>query len=609
MSDWLKQALRGKWNTRLLLCIAVLGPVCFYIYTAWVAPRPYFIREMDLEPDYYYNSLMVHDGNPVPGIHHPGTPIYYLGALILNASGASLDRTQAFFNISYLIIALLTGAAMGAFVWLALRKTPLGISMLSIASVLVWPPFLTYMNHFGSESFIVAFGLPTIAVFWKSLELRGVSQKRLLFVCGMGTGLCLATKMTFLPVAVAIAGASFLGSFAIAGRMPQSLRLLLAKSVFEAIMKSGLIVAGAILGFVICTAPIFSRIPKLLYATLIRREAHLSGGLMSGFMKTYAHLFEANWLFAVFVVSLLGLFCVALVWAIVTAKSVRGFQGLQMSPDEDNFDYPTAGLFLGLMALGFCYCMASSRVIVKGYEAGIGLRNVSACALFLPFMITYTWRILGGKLNDNSQRWFQLGAVFLAVLLFANGLTFHLTRRRRFIEDQKAEMAAVENRLSEIRAQGTRIAFWNAAGPDIVGGECSFHFWGNFRYAFNHYSWQLLQRYPNYTFFDITTAVLRAHKENADEKPKGSTYGPLGDAIWRLINRPGPYSQCNELYAGEKARIPISVMMFPSKVMWPQIINRIVEQTGASGIESETIGGIDYLLIRPGRFQNTQAPQ
>ncbi len=86
---------------------------------------------------------------------------------------------------------------MRAFVWLVLRKTPLGISMLSIASVFVWPPFLRSMNHFGSESFIVAFGLPTIAVFWKSLELSGVLQKRLLFGCGMWTGLCLAAKMTF----------------------------------------------------------------------------------------------------------------------------------------------------------------------------------------------------------------------------------------------------------------------------------------------------------------------------------------------------------------------------------------------------------------------------
>lgn len=605
----------------MLSYIALAAPLCFYVYTAWLAPRPYFVREMDLEPDYYYNSLVAHAGDPVPGTHHPGTPVYYLGALLLTVSGTGVENTQRFFTLSYFVIALLTGAGLVAFVRLTLRRTPFGISLLALASILVWPPWLTFMNHFGSESFIVAFGMPTLAVFWKSLECGGVSRRRLLLASGVGVGLCLATKMTFLPVAAALGAATFAG--ALLGRRGE-LRdgwACASRVCRDAAGRAGWFLLGTVVSFAVWTAPIASRLPRVAYVTLKRPEAYPSGPPIASFVAVYKHLVEANWVFALSLIVMCGLFVVVLSGYARTAFAASSSRSREMTrvTDEGCFDVSTASICLALLAGGFWYAMTSSVTVVKGYEAGIGLRNVSACALFVPFMVASLWTVLTRwhRARWTASPWFQIGSALLALLMLGSGVRFHAVRRHTFIASQEALMTAVDKHLAAFRAPGARIAFWNGVSNDIVAREASFHFLGDMTYAFGRFDKALLRAYPDYTLFDIRYATA-LERDAAPPQPTlhatRSKFGALGSAAWSLIDRPAPYNTVYSDFIGESAGVRLSLIVFPEAELSRMLrqaqaqnpgtvltadllLAHIREHTGARDVSRETIGGITYLLL------------
>ena len=127
-----------------------------FIYGALISPRPYYYtQEIDIEHDYYYNARLINAGLPLRNFHHPGTPIYSLGAGILKVSGAAPDQAQRFFTISHLLVVLLCAVSIAIFVGITLKRIPWGVSLLAVASIVAWPTFLTYLDHYGAEAFIV----------------------------------------------------------------------------------------------------------------------------------------------------------------------------------------------------------------------------------------------------------------------------------------------------------------------------------------------------------------------------------------------------------------------------------------------------------------------
>ena len=168
--------------TSLVACVVVLGFVC---YTTFVAPRPYYVTDIDSEQDYYYNARLAASHLPLT-VHHPGTPLHELGRVILAVVGDRLDRTQQFFDVAYLTTALATAIAIAVFIRLVMSREPFGVSLLTLACVVAWPPFLTYLSNFGADSFIVAAGLPTLACFWVSLSQPVGHARKALIFCGVG---------------------------------------------------------------------------------------------------------------------------------------------------------------------------------------------------------------------------------------------------------------------------------------------------------------------------------------------------------------------------------------------------------------------------------------
>tara|TARA_B100000427_G_scaffold198739_1_gene165173 strand:+ start:198 stop:497 length:300 start_codon:yes stop_codon:yes gene_type:complete len=96
----IKQFLQRKKN--VLIPIFLLLPIFVTLYTTFISPRPYYIYSGDAEPDYYYNAKLIHSGQKIDSMHHPGIPAMYLLAFIMKIVGASVDKTQFVFNVSYL---------------------------------------------------------------------------------------------------------------------------------------------------------------------------------------------------------------------------------------------------------------------------------------------------------------------------------------------------------------------------------------------------------------------------------------------------------------------------------------------------------------------------
>jgi hypothetical protein len=619
-----QSSTRSKMTASFLATALAIGlPIMFLLYTVWVAPRPYFIREMDLEPDYYYNSLLLYKGLAVAGSHHPGTPIYYLGALLLGATGGDFARAQSFFNLAYIVIALFTCAALVMLVRWLLREVPLGLSMLAVAMILVWPPTLTYLNHFGSESFIVPFGLPTLAVFWMAMSSSGKSQTRLLLAAGLGAGLCLATKMTFLPVAAALVVVTLLAAV-VAGWSGRNETLMHGR--LTGLVTRGtpaiVLLLGILVGFGAMTAPILSRLPRLLYETLMRPEARPAGNVAVEAARVYGHLYDANPALAITVLVLFVLFSVA---ALTNAGEwLRTRRAQPGGADAARAERQVVlGAFLAIMAAAFVYCLASSSSVITGYDAGIGLRNVSPSFLFIPFMLVYVWRTLSERvhLSAGGRRGLQIAIAGLAIIVVAIGLNNHLGHRREFIRFQQQEMTLLRAHLDSFRKPGERIAFWNGVSNDLVGDEASFHFLGDLTYAYGQFDRDLLARYETYTICDASYATRDTDTGKAIETNDGSSasrpasrYGSLGNLAWRLIGRSGPYVDHPRVFVGDDAGIQLSAIVVPEdqlvklatkqrsqdrSVTSDEVLHRLSVETAASEVTRMQVGGVEYVVLQP----------
>jgi hypothetical protein len=255
----------------------VLGFVC---YTTFVAPRPYYVTDIDSEQDYYYNAQMA-ASHLALSVHHPGTPVHQLGRVILTVVGPELERTQQFLDVAYLIAALASVIAIATFMRLVMRDEPFGASLLALACIVAWPPFLTYLNNFGTDSFIVAAGLPTLAWFWASLDQPIGRARRALIFAGVGLGLCLAVKMTFVPVVAAVGTAALARAWIRAPRdrsLPQRVRAALAGILP--------LVGSAVLAYLAVTMPIWGRLSLIWWQTLHRPDAFPQGeGFLSDFLR------------------------------------------------------------------------------------------------------------------------------------------------------------------------------------------------------------------------------------------------------------------------------------------------------------------------------------
>jgi hypothetical protein len=536
--------LNRDGNFLTIQILACLLPLIFFLVSTFVLPRPYYITEMDFEQDYYYNSRMIAEGIPL-NYHHPGTPIYYLGNLLFYILGTDPSRAQVFFHWGYLIVAAATAFSLVLFSRMLLRGLPTSVSVLILATIVVWPPFLTYSNYFGSDSFIVAAGLPTVTLFWKKLE-SFEKNVALGILCGIGIGLCLAIKMTFLPLVAALFISAvihaFLSVFNYFSAHPKKWRKGLSLFLSQLVP----LVFCSVISYLIFTAPVFNRLRYIWVKTFTRQDAFPpSWNLPAEILETFRVIFNDNPLFSVILVLLVIIFMSLVSYRVMLCyfPTRHELLGKENANRTDTFDSFSGAVFLVLITTAFVYVSAAAVPITPGAETGVRLRNISPCALFFPFMILYCYRYAHECLPTHLTRhsFYYRGIFAVAVSILLVGWVSHFMTRHEIINDHLKRIGDTRKRLGTMALKGDRIAFWTESDQDMLG-DVSFHFWGNYRYARNYFDNSLLQQYPSFAFFKLRNVryeISQARrKEKHDNHPETSSvhsqYGVIGDMYWQF---------------------------------------------------------------------------
>ena len=558
----------------LIACAVLLGFTC---YTTFIAPRPYYVTDIDSEQDYYYNAQLAAHRLPL-SVHHPGTPIQILGRLILAGVGEGLEHTQRFHDVAYLAAALATMLAIALFVALATPNESFGVTLLALASVIAWPTTLTYLNNFGADSFIVAAGLPTLACFWLSLERPLERVRRALFWTGIGLGVCLAVKMTFAPLVAAVGAAVLVRSWRGASGPGGLLRRVLP------------LAAGLAAGYLIATIPIWGRLTLVWWRLFHRPDVVPQGdGFLADVVTSVGVMWVGNPL-------LVGVTVVALILAAILAG-----RACAAGAAREELDFVAGGVFLAVLALGFAYTAAASATIMPDAEPGVRLRNMSPTALIIPFAVLYCARWFRSRMPAGVR----LGLAAIALGMVGLGFWRHTTARAEFIQTRQQRIDTTRARIDQLVEGNRRVAFWTGWDQDYLG-PASFHFWGNYRYANHAFDRVMAEYFPKYAFLR-----LRNIERQADPLPASvsrSRYGRLGDLYWGLQewllrDRPG-YRELDEAISGQSEQVPISAIVLPTREL-AEIPSRGVaglaalakEEYGEPRVRTEDVAGIEWLFI------------
>jgi hypothetical protein len=574
---------RGWWIVPLCAAGAVIALAC---YVTFIDPRPYYVTEIDAEQDYYYNAKLILSGLPTT-VHHPGTPVQYLASMLLAINGQGLEVVQRFFNSAYLTIAVLTALALLAFGALVGRRSSAGMMAIAFALILAWPSVLTYLTFLGADSFIVAVGIPTLALFWRSLERRERPEYPLLVLGGAGIGVCLAVKMSFVPVAVAL----------LAGYATRAIRSAQGRPL-------AVVGAGAFAGYLIAIAPVLDRVGVIWFRTASRPDVVPAGGsLRAEWSSSMGLLAERapGWLL---------LFGAAFVVVIALLVRRGAFRPVVRDPTTPaDFDFVAGVVFLGLMLLGFGYTAAAATTITPGAEAGIRLRNITPSVLMAPFLVLIAERLTAdrprGRASPPFRELLLVGVGALAVLWSFSGF---LRARRDFVEQHRRRIAITEARLASLAPTG-RIAYWTESSQDYLG-EPAFHFWGSYRYANQAYDGLLLRWFPRYTLLRLRNMGRTYQQATASESTSSSSrYGRLGDLYWRIrksltTDRPH-YSSFPGLLAGEGTTGPITAVAFPEEELNEiqdmgegELVARLHRALGVLPPSRENVAGVSWLLFK-----------
>jgi hypothetical protein len=577
----------SSWRGLALLALGLL-PILAWVHLTFVAPRPFFIAEYDAEHLTYYSALLLNAGRAPLDLHNPGFVVDYVAAAFMALQATGIDNPQALLAAGHLFTAILTGLSLVVVARFLLKRLPPGAAALALAPMLAWPSFLVFFEYFDPIGLQAVVGLPTIAIFWSSLELDGRARLRRLLMSGLALGVCLATKLTFLPVAAAM----FATTLTSVGRRDGSIR----DRVAPILMLS----AGAIAAFVLLAVPLLGEVPArtllpLLHSDDIRPPWWQPLDVLSGWKA----LIAASWPSAVLVIAAAATF----VFQLARGRQ-RARPGLPHASQ--------AALFLTLMLIFLVYTMASD-----GGE-GSQLRNSYPSALCVPFLVIYGLGWSGARERRRglmSRPLVQGAIVVLAVAIVARPVFLRAEARRTFIESRTRLIKDTRDRLAILQRPGGRLAVWDGS-PGTRLGEESFHYWGNYKYAGNAFDEMLAQRYPETTFFRLRevrpilsgayAADPAAAASSAARPAPGSAFGWPGRA-WRwLFPHENPAAgRPDALVADEASGTGVSLIAFPADegteelagVSEAALLSLVQQRFGPASLRRETIAGVEWVLI------------
>lgn len=585
-----------KQGKALVLAAFISLPFLLALYMTAVSSRAYYLMETDLEAGYYYWTALIFHGERPQGVSHPGTPIHLLGSFILWLFGSQfklVESTQAVLNVLYLLIGALTSVSLWLFTKYMLDGIPVGWSLLALGIVVAWPPSLTFTNYFCSDSFVIAWGIPTIALFWSSLGDKTFRRPKAL-LCGVGIGLCTATKMTFLPLA---------GAITLGYAVNQIVKYSGTQSRRQSVTNVLVVPLTAMVTFAVLTLPVWHLLPDILWLLRVHTAGRRPN--VELFVGSFNVLSQVAWpLTLIFLTA-----SVAFIWL---ALQLYSYERAQPGSSRIDFDWVSACLFLAIM-VGYFLSLMGTPPTERFRDTGITLRWLSPTVLVFPFLLVFCFKVCQ-KLYPTS--WTQndkLQALFcvLAVVVVGVSISGHLARRQAWIVETRARAEEGVRTLNRLAGRDTRVAFWDGS-PGTTFGPASFHFWGNSRYAAGYFGDELLSVFPRYSHFYLRE-LARQRWEKPAPVDRRDSEGALrktiksvlrwGSRVWTYSFPPPEYTiRARELVSGENKSIEVSSILVLDQEETAllgihDILAAVRDRFGLEKVGVMSIGGNNFYVL------------
>jgi hypothetical protein len=595
------------------LASALLFLASLFVWLTFLSPRPYTTVEGDIENDYFYNSLTESQGYAVLGSAHPGRPARLAYRLLFSVFGTDTGPTlQRALNWAYAGVFVLTaGTAVWFYLYTRRMSTP-WIALLALMAALTTPPALAYYNHFGSESFVVPFGLLLVGLGWTYLSSGLCPTLGRMAGIGAVGGLCLSTKLSFLPLVLPLGLALSLAAAvpraaAVGEGDPGRVRGRRAALTMAAFW------GALVFVHVLLCLPLGMDLAWLWHEDLTRTDAFPRGG---SFLAQAFH--SVTLLFRVDP----GLvFILALAVGVLLTRAIRTGLDRRGSARAAVWEAAPRVVFVVAAFAGLVYTLAASSFMVGMFrDAGFDLRNAGPSLLLVPVLVLYAWGPHGGRSPVRgvpNTAW----AVLAIVALVCSSTAFHVVRREKFLRDYARYSAAAMARFAELREPGTRVAFWEKNAGEVLG-EATWRFWGNYRwYRQDSYDDVTLARFPHLTFFPLRSLggynpdrsirtdaghsavpnrpFLISFARTLAHRTLGAWFPPRDTSNYgRAKGEP-------RLFVGERRGIKVSVIVYPAaqerqEIRMPraQLLEIIEQHLGPAKCWEEDLGGMRWVIIK-----------
>jgi hypothetical protein len=472
-----------------------------------VAPRPYYIADFDGEADYVYSSRLIVAGETPIHVSHPGTPIQYLGAMLMRVTGSGVADTQTFLNASYFFILFSLIVSLGIFTRLVLNNVSYSLALIVIASIVVWPSFLTFMNYWGSEIFLIVIGLPTLGLVWVVMHQNREPTRSQIVYIGIGIGLGVAVKASSIPLAlVLIASTTFTVVMAWAKNSKFAEYRELPKLVFTCLLKISPLFIAAAITFIVAIAPVANKMWSFIHE-IYRRNNGPGAESANPIYSLFGDLIEQAPYYTTFVV----ISALAIIIGISLLAVRQRASEVDPSPHEEpNFNHAGAVFLLVLAVIaGVTVGLRGGVSTMNGSLADPGtiLRQLTPIALLSPVALLYAAELIPANLQRqpfmrlNRIRGPLVGTV--GVIAIIGAMVGYANWRSQTNSMKIHRLEVITQTVEELAPNGTRIAMFEMK----EGGKPLFHFANDHSYSKDYFEDDLVAIFPRYTFLRFTSLV------------------------------------------------------------------------------------------------------
>lgn len=573
----LPRTIPAAWVAWLTVSLILIG---FSTYLTVGNPRPYFIQDYDVENDFFYSSRLITEGQAPIRVSHPGTPIQYIGAGLMFIVGTEKSNTQSVLNLSYFLILLSLVASLAIFTRMVLQRASYSLALAVITSIVIWPPFLTFMNYWSGEIFVIVFGLPTAGLLWRSIEDRaGLSRNRAILL-GVGIGLTVSMKAAFISGALLLmATAAIVIIFdMLRDSEVKEIRSFLSQIV-GVIPRILLVPTAAVIAFLIATAPVFGRMSWFFVETFRRI---FGGGSDSpwSMMEFIDNMIDFAPVFSTFVLTILAIFIVLVFFVWLRWRNGKLDINSLVSSE---FNHVAAVFLLAFAFISVVIIGSGDDLTTQNgnlTDAGVILRQLTPFSLMLPFSVLYARRLIRGIGPQRLVRDINKAAgVLIPVAAFGAivvGLVGYAEWRSEKIRDDSNRLEILTAMLEENVEPGTRIGMIEPK----KGGEPMFHLTSDFLYSRDYFEEELLRDYPKYAF--IRPAQLNAYARSGGTVRVTESRGELVrySGVLRIVERAleqwrklgtDPRKSINVISGGSSAP-PVSVVAYRDRMFIPDAV-------------------------------------